>query len=198
MDDYFFPSISKITSTIQGIKHGELTLQEEELWRIIEKAFYAYDQRKLLNVFIRNEQLAFAIYDEKGGNEHTKISRAMHFNVRKCCMPIYDNQDDWKGETDQDENGNVHLRKAIGMQMIGVLENDLIQDHKWGQTLKYSKPNINKLKIRAHLTDDDLSLIPNDEGEIARELSVDNEFDYNKFECFYAAWEEENDESIDE
>jgi hypothetical protein len=27
MDDYLFPSISKITSTIQGIKHGGLTLQ---------------------------------------------------------------------------------------------------------------------------------------------------------------------------
>ena len=65
MDDYLFPSISKITSTIQEIEHGGLILQEEELWRIIEKAFYAYDQRKLSRVFIRNEQLACAFYDEK-------------------------------------------------------------------------------------------------------------------------------------
>ena len=30
-------------------------------------------------------------------------------------------------------------------------------DHKQGQTLKYNKPSINKLNIRAHLTDDELS-----------------------------------------
>ena len=70
MDDYLFPSLSKITSMIQGIEHGGLTLHEEELWRIIEKAFYAYDRRKLSCVFIRNEQL---VYDEKGRNDNTKL-----------------------------------------------------------------------------------------------------------------------------
>jgi len=94
MDDYLFPSISKITSTIQRFEHGGLTLQKEELWRIVEKAFYAYDQRKLPCAFIRNEQLACAIYDEKGGNDHTKLDGTMHFNVRKCCMPIYDEEED--------------------------------------------------------------------------------------------------------
>jgi hypothetical protein len=139
MDD-LFPSISKITSTIQGIKHGGLTLQEEELWRIVVKALYAYDQRKLSCAFIRNEQLACAIYDEKGGNVHTKLSGVMHFNVRKCCMQIYDNDEDWEGENSEDENRNAHVRKVIGMQMIEVLEDDLIPDHKRGQTLKYNKP----------------------------------------------------------
>jgi hypothetical protein len=73
MDDYLFPSLSKITSTMQGIKHGGLTLQEEELWSITEKAFYTYDRRKLSRAFLRNEQLACAIYDEMGGNDHTKL-----------------------------------------------------------------------------------------------------------------------------
>ena len=118
MDDYLFPSISKITSTIQRFEHGGLTLQEEELWRIVEKALYAYDQRKLSCAFIRNEQLACAIYDEKGGNDHTKLRGAMHFNVRKCCMPIYEDEEDWEGENDEDENGNVRVRKAIGVQML--------------------------------------------------------------------------------
>ena len=126
MDVYLFPSISKITSIIQGIEHGGLTLQEEELWRIVDKAFYAYDRRKLSCAFIHNEQLACAIYDEKGGNKHTKLSRGMHFNVRKCCVLFYDDEEDWEGENDIDEKGNSHVRKAIGVHMIEVLEDDLI------------------------------------------------------------------------
>ena len=82
--------------------------------------------------------------------------------------------------------------------MIEVLEDDLIPDHKRSQTLKYNKSNINELNIRAHLTYDKLSLIANDGVDIAGELSVDNEFDYDKFELYYAVWEEGNDESIDD
>jgi len=54
------------------------------------------------------------------------------------------------------------------------------------------------MNIRAHLTDDKLSLIANDGVDIAGELSVDDEFDYDKFERYYAAWEERNDESLDD
>ncbi len=123
---------------------------------------------------------------------------AMHFNVRKCCMPIYDDEEDWKVENDEDENGNAHVRKAIGVQMIEALEDDLIPDHKWGQTLKYNMPNINKLNIRAHLTDDELSLIANNGVDVAGELLVDDEFDDDKFKRYYATWEEGNDEAIDD
>ena len=58
--------------------------------------------------------------------------------------------------------------------MIEVLEDDLIPDHKRFKTLKYNKPNINKLNIRAKLTDDELSLIANDGVDVAGELSVNN------------------------
>jgi len=54
---------------------------------------------------------------------------------------------DWEGESDENENGNAHIRKAIVVQMIEVLEDYLIPDHKRGQILKYNKPNINKLII---------------------------------------------------
>ena len=51
----------------------------------------------------RNEIKLVAIHDEKGGNDHTKLGGgAMHFNVRKCCMPIYDDEEDWEGENDED------------------------------------------------------------------------------------------------
>jgi len=32
-------------------------------------------------------------------------------------MPIYDCEEDWEGENDEDENGNTHFRKAIRLQM---------------------------------------------------------------------------------
>jgi hypothetical protein len=82
--------------------------------------------------------------------------------------------------------------------MIEALEDDLIPDHKRVQTLKYTKPNINELNIRTYLTDDELSLIASDGVDIVGELSVDDQFDYTKFEQYYAAWEEGNDESIDD
>ena len=122
----------------------------------------------------------------------------MHFSMRKCCMPIYDNEEDWEGENDEDENGNVRVRTAIGVQMIEALEDDLIPDHKQGQTLKYTKPNINELNIRTYLTDDELSLIANDGVDVVGELLVDDQFDYTQFERYYAAWVEGNDESIDD
>ena len=88
-----------------------------------------YDQRKLACAFICNEQLACAIYNDKGGNKRTKLCRAMHFNVRKCCLPIYDEEQDWEEENYEDENGNAQVRKTIGVQMIEVLADDLIPDH---------------------------------------------------------------------
>ena len=157
-----------------------------------------YDRRKLAHAFMRNEQLACAIYNEKGGSEHIKLGVAMHFNVRKCCMPIYDDEEDWEGENNEYENGSAHVRKKIGVQMIEVLEDGLIPDHKRGQTLKDNKPNINELNIRAHLTDDELSLIAYNGVDVAGELLVDDEFDNDKFKRYYAAWEEGNDEAIDD
>ena len=49
-----------------------------------------------------------------------------------------------------------------------------------------------------HLTDEELSLIANDGVDIAEELVEEDKFDYQKFECYYTSWEEENDEMIDD
>ena len=120
----------------------------------------------------------------------------MPFNVRKYCVPTCDDEEDWEGENDEDENENACVRKAVGVQMIEVLEDDLIPDHKRGKTQKYNNPNINELNIRAHLTDDELNLIANNGVDVAWELSVDDEFENDRFEYYYAAQEEGNDESI--
>ena len=88
------------------------------------------------------------------------------------------------------------LGKAIGVQMIEVLDKESIPDHKRGQTLKYNKQSIDHLDIWAHLTDDKLSLTANGAVDIAGELSAEDEFDFDKFERFYMAWKEGNTESF--
>lgn len=57
----------------------------------------------------------------------------MNFNVRKCCVPLYDEEEDWEGEHDEDENGNIQVRKAIEVQIIEALDQELIPVHKRGQ-----------------------------------------------------------------
>jgi hypothetical protein len=98
----------------------------------------------------------------------------------------------------EDENGNIWVRKAIGVQMIELLDDDLVHDHKQGQALKYNKPNVNELNIKTHLTEDEWSLIVNDGVDVAGKLSVKNEFDYDPYERYCTAWEKRNSESIDD
>lgn len=70
------------------------------------------------------------MYDEE------RIGGAMHFNMRKCCVSLYDDVMDWEGEHKEEEvfcitiwwcdelrgrawrrwNCNVMLRKAIAVQ----------------------------------------------------------------------------------
>jgi hypothetical protein len=63
--------------------------------------------------------------------------------------------EDWEGEHDEDENCNIWVRKAIGVQMIETLDKELIPDYKRGQTLKCNKQSIDHLDISTHLTDDE-------------------------------------------
>ena len=62
--------------------------------------------------------------------------------------------------------------------MIEALEKYMIPDHMWGQILKYNKQYIDHLDIRAHLTNDELSLIANGAVDVGRELLAEDEFDY--------------------
>ena len=94
------------------------------------------------------------IFNEEGGNDHTKLGGAMHFNVRKCCIPLYDDEGDWEGIPEEEENGNVWIRQAIGMQMVECLDEGIVPHLIQGQTLKYNRPHIDGLNIRSYLVRD--------------------------------------------
>jgi hypothetical protein len=80
--------------------------------------------------------------------------------------------------------------------MNEVLDEEFISNHKQGQTFKYNKQSIDHLDIMAHFTGDVLPLIANVAANVAGEFSAEDEFDYDKFEHFYMAWEEGNIKSV--
>ena len=71
--------------------------------------------------FVQNEQVACVIMEDEGGNVHTKEKGAMHFNIRKSCVPWYasveENDDTLPAE---DENGNVRVDMPLE---FGCLKN---------------------------------------------------------------------------
>ena len=88
--------------------------------------------------FVQNEQVACAIMEDEGGNEHTKEKGAMHFNIRKSRVPWYasvkENDDTLPVE---DENRNVRVRHALGVWMIEEYEPGELSVFKQGQKFKY-------------------------------------------------------------
>ncbi len=71
-DAYLFPALSKMVSRSQAINFRGKTLDTEELWSLAKETFASYPLEKLSMAFVQNEQVACAIMEDKGGNEHTK------------------------------------------------------------------------------------------------------------------------------
>ena len=121
-DAYLFPGLSKKVTRTQGVDFSGRTLKKEELWLLAKNEFERYSLEKLSSAFVQNEQVACAIAGDKGWNEHTKVKGAMHFNIRKTCLPWYSNSDDGDSGPVEDENGNVRVRKAIGVHVAEEYE----------------------------------------------------------------------------
>ncbi|KAL3780090.1 hypothetical protein ACHAWO_002180 [Cyclotella atomus] len=145
--------MSKQALTQQGLKFGGRTLNEEELWHIVEKIFYQYDKAKLGRAFVHHHQVACGIYNNEGGNEHNKLIGARHFN------------------------GNLHVRQPIGVRYIETLEEDEVPRHKQGETLKYSSPNVDHLELEDYLSEEELNLIASETVEVAGNKRVELDYD---------------------
>lgn len=197
-DAYLFPGLSKKVTRTQGVDFSGRTLKKEELWLLAKNEFERYSLEKLSSAFVQNEQVACAIAGDKGGNEHTKVKGAMHFNIRKTCLPWYSNSDDGDSGPVEDENGNVRVRKAIGVHVAEEYEIAELPTNRQGQALKYDRHNTkqyNTQQYREYLTRDELELINNGAMEVANEGNVPDDFDWDVFGRFFDAVEAEgNDE----
>ena len=151
--------------------------------------------------FVQNEQVACAIMEDEGGNEHTKEKGAMHFNIRKSCILWYasveENDDTLPAEN---ENGNVRVRHAIGVRMIEEYEPGELSVFKQGQKLKYPRPDISKFNAndyKTYLTADELDFLYNGAMEIANKIDVPERFNWDVFGHLYNAAELEEAEFIE-
>jgi hypothetical protein len=165
-DAYLFHALSKIVSRSQAINFKARTLSTEELWMLAKEAFETYPLEKLSMAFIQNKQVMCAILEEdNGGNEHTKEKTAMHFNMHKTCIPWYaDEGEEGDRAPNEDESGNVRVRRAIGVHMIEEYETDELPTFKQGQTLKYPRSDTSQYDtddIKTYLTKDELDFIYN-------------------------------------
>jgi hypothetical protein len=97
----------------------------------VKDAFNNFDRDKLSRAFVLNEQIATSIYNEKRGNSHAKLSKALHFNVRRCCVPAY--PDDEEQGADEDEHCYLCIRKPSGVTMIECLEDDMFPRENEGR-----------------------------------------------------------------
>lgn len=201
LNDYVFPSMSKLASTAQGLKNGGRTLKEEQLWSIVKRVFYSYDKAKLARAFVHHQQVAAAIFSDMGGNEYDKLCGAGHFNVRsRSVVPVYNDEDDWERGAEEDEHGNLRVRRPIGVRYVDTLEDDEVPSHKQGETLKYPTPNLEHLDLCDYLSEEELSLIANEIVDVVENLPPGSSFDYETFGRYYNAWEEKSNmpESVDE
>ena len=89
-DDSLFPMLSKLVSKEQGLHNGsQLFRDEDELWKTVEKCWNALPLDALARAYVRNSQIASAIYLSNGGDDFVRERNGLHCNVRKTCVTIY-------------------------------------------------------------------------------------------------------------
>jgi hypothetical protein len=134
-----------MVSRSQAINIKGKTLSTKELWTLAKGTFETYPLEPLSRAFVQNEQVACAILEDMGDNEHMKEKGAMLFNIHKTCVPWYADEADGDDVTlDEDGSGNVLVRRAIGVHMIEEYVTEELPTFKQGQTLKYPRQDTSK------------------------------------------------------
>ena len=199
---YKFLLLSQNWSSNRNIsKHPMLTYLREGRENVLGWAFETYPIEKLSMAFIQNEQVACAILEDNGGNEHTKEKGAMHFNIRKTCIAWYADEGEASDiAPNEDESGNVRVRKAIGVHMIEEYETNELPTIKQGQKLKYPLPDTSGYdtsEIKTYLTDDELDFIYNEAMKVVNNGNLLDGYNWDFFGRIYCAVESEGGEFID-
>lgn len=91
-NDCFFPALSKWVSEEQGLSKGSLIFTQEELWSAVEKCYKEFPMDTLARAYVQYAQIAYALYEHKGGDEFVRNRGGMQCNVQKSCVTICDQE----------------------------------------------------------------------------------------------------------
>lgn len=126
--------MSKGVTAEQGLSHGSLVLQGEELWTAVEKVWEQLPLDTIARAYSGHHQIVNAIAQCEGGDEFAKARGGLHFGIRKHCVPYF--------ATDTSTT-------PIGVTMIEEYDN--VEGEDASEGLKYPAPDVSSLAMRDYL-----------------------------------------------
>ena len=101
--NYFFfgddaPTTTKKKTNRKRIRNGKLCYsRKEDVWDILQKVMAEYTCDKIASIYIHHRQMANAVTTCNGGVEfHSKACHALHCNVQKMDVPIFETEESEK------------------------------------------------------------------------------------------------------
>ena len=193
MDDCVFPKMSKDVSREQGITHGSLVMQPDEIWAAATKCWKNFPLDTLARSFIRHSQISCAIAQCQGSDDFIREKGGLHMNVRKCCFTACNDDGTPKGvevviaydpESESDNGDNMarlrydqpnvkddlesNLRRMKHSE-INLLFNQLPSNHVWFDTLAGVWSDV---QLQPFMDEDDVSLTTGVGGRIGQIVPV--------------------------
>jgi hypothetical protein len=104
-----FPAMSKAVTAMQGLMNGSLVVDNEELWSYVEEFFEKLPQETIDRAYASHHQVVNAIADDQGGDAFVREKKALHFGIRRHCVPFYDNEE-------SGEPSGVEMIESVGCE----------------------------------------------------------------------------------
>ena len=81
--------MSKAVTAKQGVKNGSLLIENEELWSYVKEVWKELPLETIARAYSGLHQVVNAIAHDMGGDDFVREKKALHFGIRKNCVPIY-------------------------------------------------------------------------------------------------------------
>jgi hypothetical protein len=85
--------MSKAVTVKQGLENGSLLIDKEELWSYVEEVWEELLLEAIARAYHSHHQVVNAIAHDKGGDDFIREKKALHFGIRKHCVPYYDSEE---------------------------------------------------------------------------------------------------------
>jgi hypothetical protein len=88
--DYcIFPAMSKAVTAKQGLKNGNLVIDNEELWSYVLAVY----KETVARACMSHHRVVNAVADDNGGDAFVREKKALHFGIRQLYVPYYDDEE---------------------------------------------------------------------------------------------------------